>query len=207
MLYVFLYQWLLMMTSTAAIEKKRYLQYFSPLERWFENLVSQPLLSILQSSALVLGFLFFPRAQLQNQSLNFNQITNWSAKLVSHSLQRTFHARSVTEGALSLSHVWLCNPVDWSLPGSSVHGISQARIVERVAISSSRGSFWPGDQTLVLCSSCSAGGFFSTEPPAKPETGEESAKISPKENIVWMPLYLFVNTSIYAACVCDLILL
>ena len=86
----------------AATEKKRYLQYFSPLERWFENLVSQPLLSILESSALVLGLLFFSRAQQQNQSLSFNQITNWSAKL-SHCLQRTFHAKSVTEGALSLS--------------------------------------------------------------------------------------------------------
>ena len=103
MLYVFLYQWLLMMTSPAAIEKKRYLQYFPPLERWFENLVSQSLLSILQSSALVLGLLFFPRAQQQNQSLSFNQIINWSAKLLSHCLQRTFHAKSVTEGALSLS--------------------------------------------------------------------------------------------------------
>ena len=34
----------------------------------------------------------------------------------------------------------LCDPVDWSLSGSSVHGISQARILEGVTISSSRGS-------------------------------------------------------------------
>ena len=33
-----------------------------------------------------------------------------------------------------------CNPVDWSLPGSSVHGILQARILEWVAVSSSRGN-------------------------------------------------------------------
>ena len=39
----------------------------------------------------------------------------------------------------------LCNPMDCSLQGSSVHGISQAGIVEWVAISSSRGSFWPRD--------------------------------------------------------------
>ena len=37
----------------------------------------------------------------------------------------------------------LCNPVDCSLPGSSVHGIFQARILEWVAISFSRGSFQP----------------------------------------------------------------
>ena len=41
----------------------------------------------------------------------------------------------------------LCDPVDCSLPGSSVHGIFQARILEWVAISFSRGSSWPRDQT------------------------------------------------------------
>ena len=47
------------------------------------------------------------------------------------------------------SHPTLCNPMDCSLPGSFVHGISQSRILERVVISFSKGSFWPGDQTLV----------------------------------------------------------
>ena len=36
-----------------------------------------------------------------------------------------------------------CNPMDWSPPGSSVHWVSWARILEWVAISSSRGSSWP----------------------------------------------------------------
>ena len=40
----------------------------------------------------------------------------------------------------------LCNPMNCSLPGSSVHGISQARIQEWVAISSSRGSSQPRNQ-------------------------------------------------------------
>ena len=35
----------------------------------------------------------------------------------------------------------LCNPIDCSLPGSSVHGILQARILESVAMPFSRGSF------------------------------------------------------------------
>ena len=52
----------------------------------------------------------------------------------------------------------LCDPVDCSPPGSSVHGILQARILEWVAISFSRGSFWLKDQTQV---SCIAGRFFS----------------------------------------------
>ena len=37
------------------------------------------------------------------------------------------------------------------LPGSSVRGILQARILERVAISSCKGSFWPRDLTQVTC--------------------------------------------------------
>ena len=44
-----------------------------------------------------------------------------------------------------------CNPVVRSPAGSSVHGIFQARILERVAISSSRGSSRSGDRTRVFC--------------------------------------------------------
>ena len=51
-----------------------------------------------------------------------------------------------------------CNPMDCSPPGSSVHGILQARILEWVAISFSRRSFQPKDRTQV---SCVAGGFFA----------------------------------------------
>ena len=51
-----------------------------------------------------------------------------------------------------LSRVRLCNPMDSSLPGSSVHGILQARILEWVAISFSRGSSQSKDRTCVSCS-------------------------------------------------------
>ena len=44
----------------------------------------------------------------------------------------------------------LCNPTDCSLPGSSVHGVFQARILEWVAVSHSRGSSLPRDGTLCL---------------------------------------------------------
>ena len=50
-----------------------------------------------------------------------------------------------------LSHVRLCNTMSCSPPGSSVHGISQARKLEWIAISSSRGSSRPRDQTHVSC--------------------------------------------------------
>ena len=52
----------------------------------------------------------------------------------------------------SVNHVWLfCDLVDCSLQGSSVHWILQARILEWVSISSSRGSSQPSDQTCVSC--------------------------------------------------------
>ena len=48
----------------------------------------------------------------------------------------------------------LCNPVDCRSPDSSAHGISQARILEWVAISFSRGSSWPRDRILFSCIAC-----------------------------------------------------
>ena len=67
----------------------------------------------------------------------------------------------VLEEQTTISHsviLTLCDPTDCSPPGSSVHGILQARTLEWVAISFSRGSFWPRDRTHV---SCIAGGFFT----------------------------------------------
>ena len=55
-------------------------------------------------------------------------------------------------------YLTFCNPVDCSPPGSSVYGICQARIPERVAISFSRGSSQPRDRTGI---SCIAGRFFT----------------------------------------------
>ena len=46
----------------------------------------------------------------------------------------------------------LCDPMDCSPPGSSVHGVSQARILVWVAISFSVGSSRPKDQALISCS-------------------------------------------------------
>ena len=59
----------------------------------------------------------------------------------------------------------LCNPMDCSPPGSSVHGISQVGILEWVALSCFRGSSQPKDQTHF---SCLAGGCFTTASPWKP---------------------------------------
>ena len=69
----------------------------------------------------------------------------------------------VAKSCPALSDLMDCSP-----PSSSVHGTSQARILEWVAISSSRGSSQLRDLTRVSGLSCSAGEFFTTEPPGKP---------------------------------------
>ena len=61
------------------------------------------------------------------------------------------------ESVIVQSYPALSNPMDNSSPGSSVHGIIQARILEWVAIPFTRGSSWPWDLTWV---SCIAGRLF-----------------------------------------------
>ena len=56
----------------------------------------------------------------------------------------------------------LCDPLDYSPPVSSVRGISSARILESVAVSSSRRPSWHRNRT---CVSCTAGWFFTADPP------------------------------------------
>ena len=70
----------------------------------------------------------------------------------------------VTQSCLTL-----CNPMDCGPPGSSVHGILQARILEWVAIPFSRGSFRPRDRTWV---SFIAGRFFTVWATGKPRYNE-----------------------------------
>ena len=65
--------------------------------------------------------------------------------------------------------VWLCNPMDCSLPGSSAHGILQARILEWVARHSSGDLPKAGTEPTSLMSPALAGGFFlPLAPPGKP---------------------------------------
>ena len=67
------------------------------------------------------------------------------------------HAKSLQ------SCLTLCNSMNHSLPGSTVHGIPQARILEWVAISFSRGSSWSWIPTCVSYISCS-GSWEATQP-------------------------------------------
>ena len=55
----------------------------------------------------------------------------------------------------------LCDPMDYCTPGSSVHGVLQAKMLEWVAFPFSRGSFWPSDWTRI------AGRSLPSEPPGQ----------------------------------------
>ena len=60
-----------------------------------------------------------------------------------------FYILSSKWSEVAQSYPILCDPMDCSLPGSSIYGIFQARILEWVAISFSRGNSWPRDWTQV----------------------------------------------------------
>ena len=62
-----------------------------------------------------------------------------------------------------LSRVQLCDPMNCSPPGSSIHGIFQARILEWVVMSSSSESSWPIEPASLAL----PGRFFTTAPPVK----------------------------------------
>ena len=65
------------------------------------------------------------------------------------------------------SHLTLCDPVNCSPPGSSIHGILQAGILEWVAIFYSRGPD-PGIKLMCLASPPLTGRFFTNAPPMLP---------------------------------------
>ena len=86
-------------------------------------------------------------------------------------------------GAQSYSS--LSDPIDYSPPVSSVHGISQARILEWVAISFSSESSQPRAQTCVFCLT---GRFFTTESSGKP--GLQVTEL------FWKSFYLILTTNL-----------
>ena len=88
----------------------------------------------------------------------------------------------------------LCDPMDCSLPGFSVHGISQARILESVATSFFRGSSRPRDGACITASSALAGRFFTTVPPGKPQISLPSKSVCGEPAIIqlFLPLCTLV---------------
>ena len=99
-----------------------------------------------------------PQTQSSSQSSNLNQkfrftLQQCSPLLLAHPTltQLFFH---VCVYSVAQTCPTLCDPMDCSLPSSSVRGLFQARILEWVAIPSSRGSSQPRDQTQVSYVSC-----------------------------------------------------
>ena len=110
--------------------------------------------------------------RLINIQLSYLEKTGWERKIrwEVYFQYLSFSKMSLSSVCmLSLSRVQLfVTPKDCSPPGSSVHGILQARTLERVAMPSSRGSSPPRDWTHVSTSCALSGGFFATKPPGKP---------------------------------------
>ena len=79
------------------------------------------------------------------------------------------HDYACLHAKLLRSCLTLCDPMDCSLPGFSLHGILQARILEWVAMPSSRGSSRPRDRTCISYLSCVwQAGSLPLAPPGKP---------------------------------------
>ena len=89
---------------------------------------------------------------------------------------RNYYKRRKVKGLVAQSCLTLCDSMDYSLPGSSVHGILQARVLEWVAIPSSRRSSQPGTEPG---SPALQADFFPSEPPGKPIKRE--LKLKPKK--------------------------
>ena len=115
------------------------------------NMLSRSVITVLpKSKHLLISWLQSPSAVVFKLQLIYNIV------LVSVVQQNDW--------AMHVSAVWsvcqprliLCDSMDYSPPGSSVHGISQARILEWAAIFSSRGSSRPRDKACVSCMSCAS---------------------------------------------------
>ena len=94
------------------------------------------------------------------------------------------------------SSLTLCNPIDFSPPGTSVHGILQERILEWVAISFSRGSSRPRDQTHISCTGRQILYHWATwEAPHSMHTPSKSAYGTGHSDLrqIW---YIFATSSI-----------
>ena len=94
----------------------------------------------------------WPIGPLESILYKEEYIIKWTRnKCLIHSLFQQLIRRKSTHKWSEVAQ-WcptLCDPMDCSLPGSSIHGIFQARVLEWVAISFSRGSSWPRDWTQV----------------------------------------------------------
>ena len=79
----------------------------------------------------------------------------------------------------------LCDPMDYSPPDSSLHGVLQGRKLEWVAMPFSRGSSQPGIEPMSLTSPALAGGFFTTS--ARTKANDQQSQAAPKASLIPNP--------------------
>ena len=111
------------------------------------NDVIRLFLSSASLCTLISSFLQWTRF-LHKTGKIFRKLQNYYIRLSYPARRRTSFLLLCVLSSLQ-SCLTLCDPMDCSLPGFSVHGILQARILEWVSISSSTGSFQPRDQTYI----------------------------------------------------------
>ena len=128
-------------TNLHLIQRNNKLQYLKSTVKWNTRKGGMPVLQVLFS------------AMIKKTNLN-PRLTDWKGRTLNPRLASDIACFALC-CAESLS---LCDPTDCSPPGSSIPGILQARILEWVAASSSRGFSRPRDQTHV---SWTAGGLFT----------------------------------------------
>ena len=134
---------------TVGSTKKSIGFFHKMLWKSLNELFGQPNISV------TLDMSFFIPADLQTLVREVLQHTIPLKGHPHHILYKDYEVKKWSEVAQSCPI--LCDPMDCSLLGSSLHGILLARILEWVAISSSRGSFWPRGWTRFIYISYSVG--------------------------------------------------
>ena len=109
--------------------------------------------------------------------------------------RQTFPSFTISRSEVAQSCPTLCDPMDCSLPGSSIHGILQARILEWVAISFSRGSSQPRDQTRVSLIAGRRFNLWATREAPSPEVCSNSCPL-----VQWCYLTISSSAALFSFC-------
>ena len=152
-----------MITNTFSIQSLSRVRLFAT--PWIA--ACQASLSITNSQSLLklmpIEWVMPPSHLILCQTHFIRQIMVGSPKFSQHNSEQIF--ASLTSVSVTQSCLTLCNPMDYSPPGSSVHGILQARILECTAMPFSRESSWPKDQAWISALQADS---LPSEPPGKP---------------------------------------
>ena len=154
------------------VSSKTYVEGLALIVAWFGHGASKEIIQIKWShkgweSPDPIGLLYYEKRHQRVCSLSLNAIWECNEKLGickpgRETSPETDPAAAAAAKSLQSCSAF-CNSIDCGPSGSSLHGIFQARILEWVAISFSRGSSRPRDWTWVSCVSCIAGRFFTPE--------------------------------------------